>query len=735
MYQVNEDNSIYVTRGDIVIVAVSAVNKIDGMPYTFQQGEVLRIKVYGKKNAENVVLQKDFPITKTTQTETIFLSEEDTKIGEPISKPKDYWYEIELNPYDNPQTIIGYDEDGAKVFKLFPEGDDIPEYVPDPEVVKVIDTELDMASERPVQNQVIARAFANLQAGYKATHDAVANLYVTPKMFGAVGDGVTDDTEAFKAANEYITQEMRKNHNIKKDGFFGGIRLRISNGIYKVSGSNIFGSIESGIGDEAPLGYYVDGDNSTILWYVNSEEDSLFNFDYTITNPTVKNLDIYVINENATSKTYFGNVFNIHSEKVGGVYYANASCGLYEKIRVTGGRNESYITNSPKAIFKVSGDGMCDQSLVLKCVFTEFGSIYNGTNTQAVNWNFKNCSAHTSQENAVYFDVSACDDNFIIDGSSFSMASSQTFLRCIGGEVNGKLTNRPDYNFIVQNNRIEIVSLLNDDANFYLCDMNYGVLSAENTCFLLGGQSVNVTTVVKLQSHGSFNANNCMFGKARFIIPCVDSAIAGAGDYKIEAITLNNCRFISYEYKVSYNGLIMDYTDTIGKMYYMRHVHVRDCSYLASAKKFNYEICSYDSEFYGHPKTMVYSNRLGVALGAKIYIPPYQYIKSINLCGMSSVPSNYKTIRVYFGNEAENKYYDFTLGSTNPVNHTLNIFKGKAAVIKNAIEENYITIYFMVDGVKTGEVGSFAEIEHLPLHIGFLRKSTATEETIVNYRD
>ena len=200
MYQVNEDNSIYVTRGDIVIVSVSAVNKIDNMPYTFQPGEVLRIKVYGKKNAENVVLQKDFPITSNAQTVDLFLSEEDTKIGEVISKPKDYWYEVELNPYDDPQTIIGYDEDGAKVFKLFPEGDDIPEYVPDPEVIKVIDTELDMASERPVQNQVIARAFANLQAGYKATHDAVAKLHVTPQMFGAIGDGVADDTEAIKTA-------------------------------------------------------------------------------------------------------------------------------------------------------------------------------------------------------------------------------------------------------------------------------------------------------------------------------------------------------------------------------------------------------------------------------------------------------------------------------------------------------------------------------------------------------
>lgn len=205
MYSVNEDNSIYVTRGDIVFIKVSADDK--GTPHTFQVGDVLRIKVYGKKNCTDVVLQKDFPVTSVTQEVEMILEEEDTKIGEVINKPKDYWYEIELNPYNDPQTIIGYDEDGAKVFRLFPEGADIPEFVPDPEDIKVIDDELDMSSDRPVQNQAIARAFAQLQAGYQATHDAMSQRFVTPQMYGAIGDGVSDDTEAINnclAANDRV---------------------------------------------------------------------------------------------------------------------------------------------------------------------------------------------------------------------------------------------------------------------------------------------------------------------------------------------------------------------------------------------------------------------------------------------------------------------------------------------------------------------------------------------------
>lgn len=173
MYTINEDLSIYATRGDIVAFSVAAED--NGTAYKFQPGDVVRIKVYGRKDAESVVLQKDFPVFEETEQVEIFLSEQDTKFGEVISKPTDYWYEVELNPYNNPQTIIGYDEDGAKVFKLFPEGDDIPEYVPAPEVVKVIDDELDLTSPRPVQNQAIARAVTQLNGAVRDNKKTILN--------------------------------------------------------------------------------------------------------------------------------------------------------------------------------------------------------------------------------------------------------------------------------------------------------------------------------------------------------------------------------------------------------------------------------------------------------------------------------------------------------------------------------------------------------------------------------
>lgn len=169
MFTANDDLSIYATRGDTVFFAVAADDVATEQPYKFNSGDLLRIKIFGKKDAENVVMQKDFPITGELDSVAVILTEEDTKFGPVISKPTDYWYEVELNPNTNPQTIIGYDEDGPKVFKLFPEGDDIPEYVPEPEEIPVVDEELDGTSTRPVQNSAIVRAITTITGAFNDT--------------------------------------------------------------------------------------------------------------------------------------------------------------------------------------------------------------------------------------------------------------------------------------------------------------------------------------------------------------------------------------------------------------------------------------------------------------------------------------------------------------------------------------------------------------------------------------
>lgn len=122
MFKINDDMSIHVTRGDAISITLNAQD--NGNNYTFRPSDLVRFKVFEKKACHCVELQKDVRVESSTESVVISLTSDDTKIGSEISKPTDYWYEVELNPETQPHTIIGYDEDGAKVFRLYPEGGD-----------------------------------------------------------------------------------------------------------------------------------------------------------------------------------------------------------------------------------------------------------------------------------------------------------------------------------------------------------------------------------------------------------------------------------------------------------------------------------------------------------------------------------------------------------------------------------------------------------------------------------
>ncbi|MBQ8254945.1 MAG: hypothetical protein IJY94_05515 [Clostridia bacterium] len=149
MFVLNDDLSIYCTRGDCGEISINA--HINGEPSVFSAGDVLRLKVFEKKGCDTVVMQRDFTVEEDADSFVISLTAADTKIGKVISKPVDYWYEIELNPETHPQTIIGYDEDGPKVFKLFPEGKDVDaeeiEKVGSKTLQELVDYALEQAKE------------------------------------------------------------------------------------------------------------------------------------------------------------------------------------------------------------------------------------------------------------------------------------------------------------------------------------------------------------------------------------------------------------------------------------------------------------------------------------------------------------------------------------------------------------------------------------------------------------
>lgn len=123
MFKIDTDKTIHITRGDIGAISLGATNA-DGSEFTFKVDDVVRFKVFKSKDCQCVELEKDVIVGEEGTNVLISLQSEDTKIGEVINKPTDYWYEVEVNPETAPQTIIGYDEEGAKIFRLYPEGSD-----------------------------------------------------------------------------------------------------------------------------------------------------------------------------------------------------------------------------------------------------------------------------------------------------------------------------------------------------------------------------------------------------------------------------------------------------------------------------------------------------------------------------------------------------------------------------------------------------------------------------------
>ena len=109
-----EDNTIYLTSGDKAQIPFGIED------YQFQIDDIVKLKVYNKNQLnQEPVLAKEVTVTEQTDTVYIPLKSEETKIGEMCNRKTTYWYEITLNEEETP---LGFDEDGAKLFILLPEG-------------------------------------------------------------------------------------------------------------------------------------------------------------------------------------------------------------------------------------------------------------------------------------------------------------------------------------------------------------------------------------------------------------------------------------------------------------------------------------------------------------------------------------------------------------------------------------------------------------------------------------
>ena len=120
MFKIDKDGTtLLVTRGDKGSIKVK--KKIsDGVYEPFYKDDVVSFSLKNNFGDNEPVLRKKVTVQEKTDTVTFEFSKDDTTIGDLISSPVRYQYDIAVN---DDLTIFGYDDQtGPKYFKLFPEG-------------------------------------------------------------------------------------------------------------------------------------------------------------------------------------------------------------------------------------------------------------------------------------------------------------------------------------------------------------------------------------------------------------------------------------------------------------------------------------------------------------------------------------------------------------------------------------------------------------------------------------
>ena len=84
----------------------------------FSPNDEILLNIYELKGyALNPLLSKTVTVTEETDNVDIYLSSEDTTLGEQINAPNPLWYDITLN---GTNTLVCYNEYGAQEFILYP---------------------------------------------------------------------------------------------------------------------------------------------------------------------------------------------------------------------------------------------------------------------------------------------------------------------------------------------------------------------------------------------------------------------------------------------------------------------------------------------------------------------------------------------------------------------------------------------------------------------------------------
>lgn len=522
------------------------------------------------------------------------------------------------------------------------------------------------------------------------------NGILKPEYAGAIGDGVTDDSAAFRLIRdvgfEYASNVARYNANVAVASYT--VELSPFKN-YLVKGDKILGSIHE-TDTTAPklsIGFKVTGNDATITFEPLNEFDRLFNIDAFIERPKFEDFNIYVKSSNTVNS---GVIWSLRSGYNG---YSGAS-----RMRVHGVRVDraSGTSNRIRRVFDVQGTTMADQILVDQSQFGGFKEFWYSNNPESVNNTIRNSSFNTTSSNiATYFNISRLGDNFNVVDCNMSIQAGDTVFNFIAPLNSGGtlINSNPAYQFHAIRNRFETYG----SGEVIMLNSNHLKLNIEGLTSALASGSATTKWVWKACEMGSYQFDKCFLNNAQKLLAPIVSSVA-YGTTVGTGVKLNDTAYQATLELGAWDGT-NEYSvkDALVNKRKARSFRFRDCFSVNRGGAWDFDIV-FDED--GLPngirkQNTITLNKAGTGFATEFRIPPYQVIDEISVTNSGPLPSTFNGYRVYFGAKADNNFIDYVDTLSNIVANTETvIFKGKGIVLNDSIINNVISVYPLQDGVE-----------------------------------
>lgn len=384
----------------------------------------------------------------------------------------------------------------------------------------------DIANLTTPDTSSVVNAINSIQAEFDALK---SSIYVNVKDYGAVGDGVADDTQAINDAKAVA------------ESYEHGATLFFPAGVYKISSTITFNHVGSDLMGISLLG---EGNYSSIITSDNDislisyeGDDTIPGYNGYIYGVSVENIYLYksnvqTSNEPAIKFIYCGmvNMINVRIRyfKVG-LYLSGCSNSSFYKVNIS--------SNKDQAIGIDTGDRSVSNSFIA-CTFSASG---DAASLAANSYGFNAERGNISDQNIIYFDVADATAAIRING--VNTVSNQT------GDINIiDLVCETWYGIMLYNmaahGNVNIIggwfNCKNDTPRYGVYITNCNGVSIDGSIFVnnIGSGSVNGKTAIGLAdaNSGTIMIKNCLMKNQNAF-----NGTSGGG-----AVMFNN-NFIHYE--------------------------------------------------------------------------------------------------------------------------------------------------------------------------------------------